>query len=670
MRVHHPRVDSQTQLRRRLERLDALPLRPATARQVLGSLPDPALEDESADRETPKLPAAVETDPGWVLAQARETAAFDPLRLLTASPWWTSQSGPGADALNRLWRHAVAVQQAARRLAREAGDPDSERVAAAGLLHSLGLWSAAAVDPEWVAAWLAEESHDRRRELETRTFGAELTSLGRTLAERWGCDPLVRDAAWLHADRDGGLNRVASDPTRLAWIQDAYAWAEQTPWALFAGRSKELSAAEPRLRVLIAEVQVRCASALVEHDATPHEERLTRANARLRLQVSQLRDGVAARDRFLQAFSESSPSDVPEVWAERAGHAWCGEAGVATARVLWKGLDAPAPNATERSPERVIPLGERGQPCAEIHLWTDGTGRADGREHAPLGAWQAWASAVADRAGLGQRLEGVVRAYREHVERAEPAFRQAKLDALAEFAAGAGHELNNPLAVIVGRAQLLLVNENDAGRLRSLRAIIAQAQRAHRILRDLMFVARVPEPRPRICQPDEIVRNCLRDLKAEAEARGIRLAFDCGDSAVRAWADHDALRQLFETLLRNALEATSKGGKIQVTTSGDTANLRWTIHDTGRGISATEGQHLFDPFYCGRQAGRGLGLGLPRAARLVSQAGGELRWHSTPGQGSTFHVHLPLGTPPKPPVASAPNEREHDAGPARATNGT
>ncbi|MBV8555466.1 MAG: hypothetical protein JO116_07865, partial [Planctomycetaceae bacterium] len=59
---------------------------------------------------------------------------------------------------------------------------------------------------------------------------------------------------------------------------------------------------------------------------------------------------------------------------------------------------------------------------------------------------------------------------------------------------------------------------------------------------------------------------------------------------------------------------------------------------------------LFDPFYCGRQAGRGLGLGLPRAARFVSLAGGDLRWHSTPGQGTTFHLHLPLAAPPKPPV--------------------
>ena len=63
-----------------------------------------------------------------------------------------------------------------------------------------------------------------------------------------------------------------------------------------------------------------------------------------------------------------------------------------------------------------------------------------------------------------------------------------------------------------------------------------------------------------------------------------------------------------------------------------------------RGSHPAKRAHLFDPFYCGRQAGRGLGLGLPRAARIVDQAGGRLRWSSNPGHGSVFQVHLPLSS--------------------------
>ena len=192
--------------------------------------------------------------------------------------------------------------------------------------------------------------------------------------------------------------------------------------------------------------------------------------------------------------------------------------------------------------------------------------------------------------------------------------------------------------------------------IRSLRAILTQAQRAHRIVRDLMYVARPPEPRPRFCQPEEIVRNCLRDLRDGADERGVRLVAEVRGPELKVWADPDALRHVAEVLLRNALEATPKGGTIQVTTAtaasaaGAAESLSWIVQDNGRGISAADGMHLFDPFYCGRQAGRGLGLGLPRAARIVAQAGGEIRWHAAPGQGTIFHVHLPLAGPPQAPA--------------------
>ncbi len=72
-----------------------------------------------------------------------------------------------------------------------------------------------------------------------------------------------------------------------------------------------------------------------------------------------------------------------------------------------------------------------------------------------------------------------------------------------------------------------------------------------------------------------------------------------------------------EILLRNALQATPPGGRIQVRSSRKDGELIWSFSDNGKGIGAGEAAHLFDPFYCGRQAGRGLGLGLPRAAKIV-----------------------------------------------------
>ena len=145
-------------------------------------------------------------------------------------------SGPVSELLNRLWRHSVAVGIVARRLAREAGDPDPEAVARAGQLCGLGWWAVAAVDPEWLVSWWRQDDPRRRERMERADLGSDLDDLGRRLAERWGCDPLVVDAAWLHADRDGTLNRAATAPDRLAI----------DPGGLSMGRADPLVPASPR----------------------------------------------------------------------------------------------------------------------------------------------------------------------------------------------------------------------------------------------------------------------------------------------------------------------------------------------------------------------------------------------------------------------------------------
>ena len=700
-------------LRRAIERLEATPMRPSTARQVLSTF----LDDESASPGEPStLPLSTSTDPAWALELSRVAGRpFDPLDTLARHRWWpaSASTGPVAEALGRLWRHSAAVAFAARRLAREVGDPDPEAVARAGLLHALGLWALAAVVPEALVAWYESPDPASRRDLERRWLGVDACSLGRLQAARWGCEPLVVDAAWLHADLNADLNGCSDQPDRLALIQQAYASAAMTPWAPGAEAAREFGPIDPRVRILTAEVQARCGGPFVEIDASPREERLTRDNARLRLDQARRMAEQASKDRFLAALAESSTNETPDDWAERAGLAWCGEPGIAAARVVWAGSAKVEDTPPDPRPASIVlPLGEPARPYAFVHLWRvddrivqksslgptpphpnpppqggrepklsppplwgrvgwgvaspnrepwNDPGTSDDPTSFPrpaiLTLWDRWAREVAERARLGRRLDDVVSAHRGRVDREAPTRHRMMLDALAEFAAGAGHELNNPLAVIVGRAQLLMARDNDPEATRSLRAIIAQAQRAARILRDLMYVARPGEPRPRPCQPEEIVRACLRDLQGEAEVRGVRIVAEAREPGLRVWADPEPLRQLADILTRNAMEATPVGGLVQFTAGGDVRNLRWTVHDNGRGIGAAEGSHLFDPFYCGRQAGRGLGLGLPRAARIVEQAGGELKWQSVPGHGTTFHVTLPVSEIP--PLA----EEERPGGP-------
>lgn len=658
MRMVQPSPAASRDLRRLIERLDGLPLRAATGRAVLdrGGNEDGGIFPRSAPWK-----GETDLDPGWVVACDRSDGAVEPLGVLAERAWWPSCSRAAVDALTRLWRHALAAGLAALRLAREEGDPDPEAVARAGVLHGLGLWAAAAVDPEWLASWLALPAGDERRRLERATLGTSAAALGRAIGERWGLAPLTVDAAWLHADEPGRLPRGTPEPRRLAMVQAAFRLAEETPWALGRGPDdSDISSHDPRVKILMAEVQARCRGTFTEPDAPTREERLTRENARLRLTVEALAAGQAARDRFLEAVATADPGISPEAWAERAGMVWCGEPGVSAARVSWEGPDETAHAA--RPPAVDQPLRSGRRTVAHLRLWTDGTDPASiPALTTTLPAWRAWASWLDRRVALEARLEGAIATLRELSESEEPRLRKSKLEALAEFAAGAGHELNNPLAVIVGRAQLLLARETDPQAERSLRAILTQAQRAHRILRDLMYVARPPEPRPKFCQPGEIWRSCLRDARAEAEERGVSLVAESLDPASRVWADPDALRHAADALLRNALEATPRGGTVRVSVQSKTGSLRWTVHDDGRGVHPAEAPHLFDPFYCGRQAGRGLGMGLPRVARFVGLVGGDVRWQSTPGRGSSFLVNIPVEPPPQPPAAesSAPGE-PHD----------
>ncbi|WP_169980441.1 histidine kinase dimerization/phospho-acceptor domain-containing protein [Tautonia rosea] len=219
---------------------------------------------------------------------------------------------------------------------------------------------------------------------------------------------------------------------------------------------------------------------------------------------------------------------------------------------------------------------------------------------------------------------------------------RSTLDAMAEFAAGAAHELNNPLAIIAGRAQLLQARTDDPEFRNALQTIITQARRAHQILRDLIYIARPPVPRDVPCVPDQVLRGVVEDLKAEAENRKVHLCCRTPDPGPTVSTDPEALRHLAEAVIRNALEATTEGGRVLVESLGDRRSVVWTVQDQGIGLDEERSTHLLDPFYCGRQAGRGLGLGLPRVARFLQSVGGSITWEETNHGETITRIKLPI----------------------------
>ncbi len=265
----------------------------------------------------------------------------------------------------------------------------------------------------------------------------------------------------------------------------------------------------------------------------------------------------------------------------------------------------------------------------------------------------------------------------------EQTLRDAKLKSLAEFAAGAGHEINNPLGTILGRSQLLLRQETDPERRRWLAAIGGQALRIRDMISDTMVFARPPAPKCRTVEIGPLIHSVTDRFAEELLASEIQLSVNiagswewgvgsrepegsCQRSAISlqpttrplfrstlnpqlstlsAPLDSEQFQVVLIELLRNAIRAVGKGGRIGLRARNRTwQNCDWLELDLlnhGPELTPAEREHAFDPFFSGRDAGRGLGFGLTKCWSIVTGHGGRIGVHSTPEQ-TVFRSLWPL----------------------------
>ena len=255
------------------------------------------------------------------------------------------------------------------------------------------------------------------------------------------------------------------------------------------------------------------------------------------------------------------------------------------------------------------------------------------------------------------------------------ALQREKLAALKQFAYGASHELNNPLANIATRAQALLRGETDPERRRALAVIAAQAFRAHDMISDLMLFAHPPAPRRRRCDLAEIAARVCGELRDEADERRAHLELLNAAEPIELHADPDQLAVALKAIVLNALQAVAADGRVEIeietesltenATVSETASatssengsddgsgpaagddgrrVRIHVRDDGPGLEPHVRRHLFDPFFSGREAGRGLGFGLCKAWRIAELHGGRIDVDSELGEGSVFTIDLPRG---------------------------
>lgn len=227
-----------------------------------------------------------------------------------------------------------------------------------------------------------------------------------------------------------------------------------------------------------------------------------------------------------------------------------------------------------------------------------------------------------------------------------------ELAVLAEFAAGAGHEINNPLSTILGRVELVLRRLNDqpssgaaAEMSRDLRVIAGQAQRIRDMIGDLMLFARPPKLRCEVVDLRELAWQAARPFQTTADERRITLNLPSNDPPAPIAADPVQVKVVIAELLRNAFESLDSSGSVTLRIAATpTSRTRLVVEDTGRGLTSYERQHLFHPFYSGRNAGRGLGFGLCKCWRILAEHGGDIEIRPRTEGGTAVITDWPTAT--------------------------
>jgi hypothetical protein len=266
---------------------------------------------------------------------------------------------------------------------------------------------------------------------------------------------------------------------------------------------------------------------------------------------------------------------------------------------------------------------------------------------APVGVQVAAASMVAGPSAEALLLAeaiGRMQAFARLDARFAESLHAARLEAARELAYGAGHEINNPLANIATRAQSLLLGEQDAERRRRLATIVDQSFRARDMIGGLMLFARPPKAVPGDVDVDALLAAVMEAVAPLAGARRVRLESRRSVAALTAIVDRGQVTEALRAIVTNAVEAAVDGGSVVIAPSAVAGDPGWCdveINDDGAGMDDATIRRAFDPFFSGREAGRGAGLGLSKAWRFIEASGGSVVLSSRVGVGTTVTVRLP-----------------------------
>jgi signal transduction histidine kinase len=276
------------------------------------------------------------------------------------------------------------------------------------------------------------------------------------------------------------------------------------------------------------------------------------------------------------------------------------------------------------------PLADLSETCAEIS-------RGELREANTRGA-------TGEVLALEETFNEMVHALqaKEHVE---AKLRQAqRLSALGNLAAGVAHDVRNPLNAIKllssHTIDKLDDNQESAVALKPLQTIRKEVERLEEIVSSFLSLARESELKAEPHELEPILEECVALIQKDAEDRGVRLSCELRTSHAKLMLDPKQFKRALLNVLINGLEATPSSGRLRLFSRLTERTCEIEIRDDGPGLSKTQLEQVFDPYYTTKTGGTGLGLSITRG--IVEEHGGTIEMSSIETQGCQVLISLPL----------------------------